>query len=86
MYPVGDSSVEPWISSMQIPLDDTAANSIKKAENRSITAQKILHFIKYYTWIYYVYKKTQVAGPFPGPCASGSYMHRAALFLLRESS
>jgi hypothetical protein len=26
-------------------------------------------------------KKTQVVGPFPGPCASGSYVHRAALFL-----
>ena len=25
-------------------------------------------------------KKTQVVGPFPGPCASGSYRHRAALF------
>lgn len=25
------------------------------------------------------YKRPKVVGPFPGPCASGSYMHRAAL-------
>jgi len=31
------------------------------------------------------YKKTQVVGLFPGPCASGSYMHRAALFIDAEA-
>jgi hypothetical protein len=27
-------------------------------------------------------KVSKVVGPFPGPCASGSYMHRAALFYI----
>ena len=40
-YPAGESSVEPWLSPMQIPLDDTAASSIKRDENRSITVQEI---------------------------------------------
>jgi len=31
------------------------------------------------------YKKTQVVGLFPGPYASGSYMHRAALFIDAEA-
>jgi len=31
------------------------------------------------------YKKTQVIGLFPGPCTSGSYMHRAALFIDAEA-
>jgi len=31
------------------------------------------------------YKKTQVIGLFPGPYASGSYMHRAALFIDAEA-
>jgi hypothetical protein len=29
-----------------------------------------------------VYIRPKVVGPFPGPCANGSYVHRAALFLL----
>jgi hypothetical protein len=29
-----------------------------------------------------VYIRPKVVGPFPGPCASGSNMHRAALFSL----
>jgi hypothetical protein len=28
-----------------------------------------------------VYRRPKVIGPFPGPCASGSYVHRAAFFL-----
>jgi len=40
-YPVGDSSTKPCLSSMQIPLDDTAASSIRRDEKRSITVQKI---------------------------------------------
>jgi hypothetical protein len=27
-----------------------------------------------------MYIRPKVIGPFPGPCVSGSYMHRAALF------
>jgi hypothetical protein len=27
------------------------------------------------------YIRPKVVGPFPGPCASGSYVHRDALFL-----
>jgi hypothetical protein len=27
------------------------------------------------------YIRPKVVGPFPGPCASGSYVHRAALFI-----
>jgi hypothetical protein len=30
----------------------------------------------------HAYMRPKVAGPFPGPCASGSYVHRAALYLL----
>jgi hypothetical protein len=26
-----------------------------------------------------VYIRTKVVGPFPGPCANGSYMHKADL-------
>jgi hypothetical protein len=29
-----------------------------------------------------VYIRSKVVGPFPGPCASRSYVHRAALFSL----
>jgi hypothetical protein len=32
------------------------------------------------------YIRPKVVGPFPGPCVSGSYVHRAAIFSLRKTN
>ena len=41
---------------------------------------------EHFTGIFYIYGLYHTERPFPGPCASGSYMHQVALFITQRSS
>jgi hypothetical protein len=45
-----------------------------------LTGLLLCYACHFFTVIAFLYTRPKVVGPFPGPCASGSYVHRAALF------
>ncbi|XBI38832.1 hypothetical protein VPH35_123746 [Triticum aestivum] len=60
-------------------------------ENNSLNSEVNVKVSFFYDFLYTYYScydflyRPKVVGPFPGPCASGSYMHQLDVFHIRKS-